>query len=79
MVGNKRKTNHTKTVAALMTLLLAAWLAPLIAVNAGTGTQPEEASVGSDKIPGIPDNAVQYNKTNITPVAQMEQVQAGEP
>lgn len=31
------------------------------------------------KVPGIPDNAVQYNKTNIIPVAEMEQVRAGEP
>ncbi|MEM3536584.1 MAG: hypothetical protein QXF44_02285 [Candidatus Bathyarchaeia archaeon] len=30
-------------------------------------------------MPGVPDNAVQYNKTNITPVAEMEQVRAGEP
>jgi hypothetical protein len=31
------------------------------------------------EIPGVPDNAVQYNKTEVTPVAQMEQVQAEEP
>jgi hypothetical protein len=79
MVGNNRKPNRTKTAAALMMLMLAAYLAPLIIVNAGTGTSPEEASVGLDKIPGIPENTVQYNKTDITPVAQMEQVQAGEP
>jgi hypothetical protein len=30
-------------------------------------------------VPGVPDNAVQYNKTDVTPVAQMEQVMAGEP
>jgi hypothetical protein len=77
MVGNNRKTNRTKAATALMTLLLAAWLASLITVNAGT--QLEEVSVGSGKIPGIPDNAVQYNKTDITPVAQIEQVLAGEP
>ena len=62
-----------------MTLLLAAFLVPLITVNAGTETQPDETPVGSDKNPGIPDNALQYNKTEITPVAQMEQVVAGEP
>jgi hypothetical protein len=38
---------------------------------AGTGNYPE--------IPGVPDNAVQYNKTDVTPVAEMEQVTAGEP
>ena len=31
------------------------------------------------EVPGAPDNAVQYNKTDVTPVAQMEQVMAGEP
>ena len=38
---------------------------------AGIGIYPE--------VPGVPDNAIQYNKTEITPVAQMEQVAAGEP
>jgi hypothetical protein len=79
MVGNNRKSNRTKTAVALLTLLLAAYLAPLILVNAGIGTQAEDASVGSGKIPGVPDDAVQYNKTDITPVAQTEQVLAGEP
>jgi hypothetical protein len=79
MVGNNRKPNRTKTAATLMMLMLAAYLAPLITVNASTLTSPEEASVGPGKIPGIPENTVQYNKTDITPVAQMEQVQAGEP
>ena len=37
----------------------------------GAGKTPE--------IPGVPDNAVQYNETDITPVTQMEQVMAGEP
>ena len=37
----------------------------------GEGKYPE--------VPGVPDNAVQYNKTETTPVAEMEQVQAGEP
>jgi hypothetical protein len=31
------------------------------------------------EVPGVPDNAVQYNKTDVIPVAQMEQVKAGEP
>jgi len=28
---------------------------------------------------GVPENAVQYNKTNVTPLESMEQVRAGEP
>ena len=48
------------------------------------GIQPikENESVGVGNIPevpGLPDNAVQYNKTNISPIAQKEQVLAGEP
>jgi len=65
-----------------MALLIAAYAAPLCAASAaeqapglgdpsGTGNFPD--------VPGVPDNAVQYNKTDVTPVAEMEKVQAGEP
>jgi len=65
-----------------MTLLILAYVAPLTvyataeqvsgqAEPSGTGKYPE--------VPGAPDDAVQYNKTEVTPVAQMEQVAAGEP
>lgn len=37
----------------------------------GTGNYPN--------LPGVPDNAVQHNKTEITPIAEMEQIKAGEP
>lgn len=36
-------------------------------------------SQNTTNMPGIPENAVQFNRTNITPVAQREQVRAQEP
>jgi len=52
------------------------YFAPLCLASAGTGQGSDSSKI---EVPGVPDNAVQYNKTNITPVAQMEQVAAGEP
>ena len=48
------------------------------------GIQPvkenEFVGVGNiPEVPGLPDNVVQYNKTNVSPIAQKEQVLAGEP
>ena len=60
-----------------MTFLIAAYIAPLCIVFAGAG-EPSGAGNFPD-VPGVPDNAVQYNKTEITPVAEMEQVKTGEP
>jgi len=78
-----RVSNPQKLGAFIMALMIAAYAAPLcLAYGAaeqtsgpgepsGTGNYPE--------VPGVPDNAVQYNKTDVTPVAESEQVQAGEP
>ncbi len=52
------------------------YFAPLCFASAGAG---QGSDAGNIEVPGVPDNAVQYNKTDVTPVAQMEQVQAGEP
>jgi len=72
-----KKPNRHKISVAIITLLILAFTAPLIshataqqAPNSGTSNYPE--------LPGVPDNAVQHNKTDITPVAEMEQVAAGE-
>jgi hypothetical protein len=49
------------------------------------GIQPTEENekaygVGNiPEVPGLPDNVIQYNKTNITPIEQKELVLAGEP
>jgi len=58
-------------------MLLVTYVAPLTLVQAATETPPDTSK--APYYPGLPDNAVQYNKTDVTPVAQMEQVQAGEP
>jgi len=60
-----------------MAMLLLAYVAPLIIVQAGTGAPSDDGK--APYFPGLPDNAVQYNKTDLTPVAEMEQVMAGEP
>ena len=59
-----------------------AYVAPftVYAASEQASEQQEPSDTGEySEIPGVPENAVQYNKTNITPVAQMEQVAAGEP
>jgi hypothetical protein len=58
-------------------MLALTYLTPLAIVQAGTETPSETGKAPC--FPGLPDNAVQYNKTDVTPVAQMEQVKAGEP
>lgn len=60
-----------------MALLMVLYLASLSMAYAGAGQTSGAGNI--PEIPGVPDNAVQYNKTDITPVAQMEQVMAGEP
>ena len=42
----------------------------------GQGAPSEEGKYPD--VPGAPDNAVQYNKTDVTPVAAMEQIQANQ-
>jgi hypothetical protein len=70
------KINRTKINAFTMALLMVLYIASLSLAYAGSGA-PDSAKI--PEIPGVPDNAVQYNKTDVTPVAQMEQVMAGEP
>ncbi len=60
-----------------MALLMVLYIASLSLAYAGDG-QTADAGKNSE-VPGIPENAVQYNKTDVTPVAEMEQVMAGEP
>jgi hypothetical protein len=76
MVKTKIAKNRTKISASVITLLMVLYFAPLCLASAGAG---QGSDAGKIEVPGVPDNAVQYNKTDITPVAQMEQVAAGEP
>ena len=76
MVKTNIKKNRTKIAASVITLLMVMYFAPLCLASAGSG---QGSDAGKIEVPGVPDNAVQYNKTDVTPVAQMEQVQAGEP
>jgi hypothetical protein len=69
--------NRNKLGAFAMTLLIVAYVAPLCITFAGAGEPSGPGNIPD--VPGVPDNAVQYNKTDTTPVAEMEQVKAGEP
>jgi hypothetical protein len=74
MVKANFAKNRAKIAVSVITLLMVLYFAPLC--YAGAGQAPESGKI---EVPGVPDNAVQYNKTDVTPVAQMEQVKAGEP
>jgi hypothetical protein len=76
MVKTNIKKNRTKIAASVITLLMVMYFAPMCLASAEAG---QDSDAGKIEVPGIPDNAVQYNKTEVTPVAQMEQVQADEP
>jgi hypothetical protein len=76
MVNTNFKKNRTKIAASVITLLMVLYFAPMCLASAGAG---QDSDAGKIEVPGVPDNAVQYNKTEVTPVAQMEQVQADEP
>ncbi len=71
----KTKIGSAKISALAMTLLILAYTTALC-MAAGGGSS---SSGNRQEVPGVPENALQYNKTNITPVAEMEQVRAGEP
>ena len=59
-----------------MSLLMVLYIASLSSAYAGA---EQGSDAGKIEVPGVPDSALQYNKTDVTPVAQMEQVIAGEP
>jgi hypothetical protein len=75
MRKNIKTVNRTKISASVITLLMVLYFAPLCFASAGAG---QGSDAGNIEVPGVPDNAIQYNKTDVTPVAQMEKVQAGE-
>ena len=74
MVKAKIAKNRAKIAASIITLAMVLYFAPLCFAEAGQASE-----TGKIEIPGVPDNTVQYNKTDLTPTAQMEQVKAGEP
>jgi hypothetical protein len=77
MVKTNITENRTKILAYATVFLLISCFAPLCLASEGLG---ETVSDGRySEVPGVPDNAIQYNKTDVTPVAEMEQVAAGEP
>jgi hypothetical protein len=77
MIGKKWKLKHARIAVFILAIVLLAYIPPLIMVQAGSATPSEDGK--APYFPGLPDNAVQYNKTDATPVAEKEQVMAGEP
>jgi hypothetical protein len=77
MVKKSQTVNRAKISAFITALLMLTSLSMAFA-GAGAASGAGQAS-GAENIPGIPDNALQYNQTETTPVCQMEQVKAGEP
>ena len=75
--------DKNKFGAAIMTLLIVACIMPWAIAHAESLqalNQGETAGAGNyPYLPGAPTNAVQYNKPDFTPVAEMSQVAAGEP
>lgn len=65
--------------ALIMTLLIVASIAPLCLASTDSESGEPFGECYYPEVPGVPENAVQYNKTDLTPVAEMEQVAAGEP
>ncbi len=78
-----KKINRTKLGVFVIAVLIVASALPLCLASGGTepaqgaGEPPCEGKY--PEVPGVPDKAVQYNKTETTPVAEIEQVQAKEP
>lgn len=76
MLGTKLAKERKKIMASIITLLMTLYFTPLCLASIGGG---QGSDAGKIEVPGLPDDAVQYNKTDVTPVAEMEQVKAGEP
>jgi hypothetical protein len=76
MIKTNISKNRTKIAASVITLLMVLYFVPLCLAS---GTAEQGSDAGKIELPGVPDNAVQYNKSDVTPVAEMEQVKAGEP
>ena len=64
----------------LLTLLLTINIASIAMAFAENESANEpQGDAKMPEVPGLPENIVQYNKTDVVPVAQMEKVQSGEP
>lgn len=76
----KIKVSASKTCVVVLALLLVTNFAAISLTSAendpASGSQ-ENAKM--NEVPGLPENAVQYNKTDVVPVAQAEKVQSNEP
>jgi hypothetical protein len=64
MIGKRLKPNRAKIAVLVLATLVATQIMPLMAVQVGAKTTSD-----TDKapyFPGLPDNVIQYNKTDVT-------------
>ena len=81
MITNRLRKNRL-SVLVLIFLIVAnfAPFALVFAENEAPAENQQITNVGKmPEIPGLPENVIQYNKTDVAPVAQAEKVLAGEP
>ncbi|MBT0159752.1 hypothetical protein G4O51_07185 [Candidatus Bathyarchaeota archaeon A05DMB-2] len=77
-MAKKTQTANRAKISVLIAALL--MFASLSMAYAGAGIASGAGqALGAENVPGVSGNALQYNKTETTPVCQMEQVMAGEP
>jgi len=69
--------NSAKLGASIVALLMI--LLTFVPSSLAAGSVAHSSAAGGPGFPGVSNNAVTCNRTDLTPVAQMEQVRAGEP
>lgn len=77
---NTNKVGIKKALVLLLTFLLTISLASTSIAFAGNEPTNElQGEAKMPEVPGQPENVVQYNKTDVVPVAETEKVLSGEP
>ena len=78
-MNTKRKSTKKFSVLILALLLTINYASIAIAFAGSDSSNEPQGDAKIPEVPGLPENVVQYNKTDIVPVAQSEKVLAGEP
>ena len=75
-----KRLRITKFSVLLLTLMLTINVASIAMAFAENDSTNEPQGVGNmPEVPGLPENVVQYNKTDVAPVSQAEKVKSNEP
>ena len=79
---NDRKVGNKPITFLILSFLIGILALPALVFAGIPPSEENEKSYGGGNIPevpGLPDNVIQYNRTNISPFEQKEQILAGEP